>query len=178
MVLVVVLFVLLVIVILAARKVRSRVRIKRNFNATVATVWKLWTEEEHIKQWWGPKGYTAPVIKNDFRVGGQYLFAMRAPNGTVHYNCGEYKEIVSEKKIVTTMSFSDENGKATPGREVKMPGDWPDAILITTTFTEQGGKTTVAITEESIPLIMKLFADMGWQQQLDKFEGLLLKMRF
>lgn len=164
---------LLVVFIFVARKRRTIVSVTRTFDAPVATVWKLWTEEQHIQQWWGPKGYTAPVIKHDFRVGGHYLISMRAPNGTVHYNCGVYKEIIEQQKIVTTMSFADEHGNAIAGRAVKMPGDWPDEILITTTFTEADGKTTVAICEEGIPLIMKLFAGMGWQQQFDKFEVLL-----
>lgn len=165
--------VVLVVFILVARKVSSTVRVEHTFNAPVELVWRLWTDEESMKKWWGPKGYSAPVIKNDLRVGGCYLFSMRSPGGEMHWNSGVYREIVPQQKIVASMSFSDETGKAIPGAQVKLPGDWPDEIIITMTFTETGRKTTVTITEEGIPLIMKLPAGMGWQQQFDKLEALL-----
>lgn len=165
--------VLLVAFILVARKISSTVNVEYTFNAPVAKVWQLWTDEESMKKWWGPNGYTAPVIRNDFRVGGSYLFSMRSPGGEMNWNSGVYKEIVPQQKIVSTMSFSDETGKAIPGARVKLPGDWPDEIVITVTFTETGGKTAVTITEVGIPLIMKLPAGMGWRQQLDKLEAML-----
>ena len=59
-----------------------------------------------------------------------------------------------------------------PPRQSKS-GQWPDAITVTVEFAEMGGRTRVAITEVGIPLIMKLFAKMGWEQQLDKFQALL-----
>lgn len=163
----------LVVLILVARKVGSTVQVERTFNAPVAKVWQLWTDEESMKKWWSPKRYTAPVIKNDFRVGGRYLFSMRSPGGEMNWNSGAYKEIVPQQKIVSTMSFSDDTGKAIPGAQVKLPGDWPDEIIITMIFSETGGKTTVTITEVGIPLIMKLPAGMGWRQQFDKLEALL-----
>src|SRR5438876_10975220 len=44
--------------------------IKRIFNAPPATVWKAWTEEKYIKQWWGPDRFTCPSAKIDLREGG------------------------------------------------------------------------------------------------------------
>lgn len=163
----------LAVVILVARKIGSTVQVERTFNAPIVRVWQLWTDEESMKKWWGPTGYDAPVIKNDFRLGGRYLFSMRSPGGKTNWNSGVYKEIVPQQKIVSTMSFSDETGKAIPGAQVKLPGDWPDEIILTMTFTETRGKTTIAITEAGIPLIMKLPAGMGWRQQFDKLEALL-----
>lgn len=89
------------------------------------------------------------------------------------WSTGIYKEIVLNTRIVSTLSFSDENGKAVPGSEVKLPGKWPDEITATVEFKEANGKTTVTITEAGIPLIMKFPWTLGWQQQLDKFETLL-----
>ncbi len=34
--------------------------ITRTLDAPRELVWKVWTQLEHIRQWWGPKGFTAP----------------------------------------------------------------------------------------------------------------------
>ena len=167
------LILLVIIFVLIARKSSSAVYVERTFSAPVEKVWNIWNDPESMKKWWSPKDYTAPIIKNDFRVSGTFLLSMKSPKGEMHWNTGTYREIVPNKKIVSTMSFSDETGKLIPGSEVKLPGEWPNEITVTVEFKEAVGKTTVTITEVGIPLIMKLFAKMGWQQQLDKFETLL-----
>ena len=147
------------------------IHISRTFNAPIERVWSNWTDEDTMKRWWSPKDYTAPLIKNDFRVGGSFLFSMKSPTGQMHYNTGTYTDIALNKKIVSKMSFADETGKAIPASAVGIPGHWPDEIELRVDFTElEGGKTRVAVTEKGIPLIMSVFAKMGWEQQFDKFE--------
>ncbi len=156
-----------------ARKRSSTLYVERTFAAPVEKVWTVWNDPESLKQWWSPKDYTAPIIKNDFRVGGVFLLSMKSPKGEMFWNTGTYTEIVPHKRIVSSMSFADANGNALPGAEAPVPGQWPDAITVTVEFAEMGGRTRVAITEVGVPLIMKLFAKMGWEQQLDKFQALL-----
>ena len=60
-------------------KNKDELTITRIFDAPRELAWKAWTEPERLKKWWGPKYFTAPVIKNDLRVGGKYLYCMRAP---------------------------------------------------------------------------------------------------
>lgn len=173
LVIVAVVLFLIVSFVFIARGGSSTVYVERTVSAPVERVWKLWNDPEAIKKWWGPKDYTAPFIKNDLREGGAYLFSMRSQKGEVFWNTGSYKEVVPNTKIVSTMSFSDENGKAIPGSEVRVPGNWPDEVTVTVEFKDANGKTTITITEVGIPLIMKFFGTLGWQQQLDKFEILL-----
>lgn len=98
---------------------------------------------------------------------------MQSPKGETHWNTGTYKEITQGQRIVSSFSFADENGNLVPGKQVKVPGCWPDEILVTVEFLEQDGKTFVSVKEEGIPLIMKVLAKMGWEQQFDKFDKLL-----
>jgi uncharacterized protein YndB with AHSA1/START domain len=163
----------LIVVILVTGRIPSTIHVERTLNAPIDKVWRVWTDAESMKSWWSPEHYTAPVIKNDVRVGGVFLFSMRAPNGDMHWNAGTYKEVIPGKKLVSDFSFSDENGKLVPGSEVKMPGKWPDAIQVSTEFIDEGGKTRVVIEEVGVPLVIKVLAKMGWEQQLDKFERLL-----
>ncbi len=60
----------------------DKIIITRIFDAPRDLVWKAWTTPELVKEWWGPKDFTAPSIQMDFRVGGKYLFCMHGPKGT------------------------------------------------------------------------------------------------
>ena len=88
----------------------ERMTITKVFDAPRELVWKAWTDPKYIMQWWGPKGFTAPVCEMDFRVGGKLLCCMKAPDGQEGWNAGEYHEIVPHEKIVFSMYFSDSKG--------------------------------------------------------------------
>ena len=49
----------------------ENLEITRIFDAPRELVWKAWTDPKLVMQWWGPKGFTSPACKIDFRVGGQ-----------------------------------------------------------------------------------------------------------
>ena len=36
-------------------------RISRLLNAPIELVWKVWTDPDHIKKWWGPNGFTNTI---------------------------------------------------------------------------------------------------------------------
>jgi uncharacterized protein YndB with AHSA1/START domain len=133
----------------------------------------VWNDPDSIKQWWGPAGYTAPTISNDLRVGGTFLWAMKSPKGEMFWNTGVYQEVVPNSRIVSTMSFADETGKALPGSKAPVPGRWPDAITVTTEFSESNGKTKVTVKEVGMPLLVMILSRVAWDQQFDKIAGLL-----
>ena len=96
--------------------------ITRIFDARRELVWKAWTDPQFVMQWWGPKGFTSPACKIDFRVGGQYLYCMRSPDGWEGWSGGEYTEIIAPEKIVSVLFYADENGKVEPpdGNDVEV----------------------------------------------------------
>ena len=49
------------------------------FDVPVEQVWNAWVDPEMIKQWWGPDGFTAPLVWIDFREGGTSLVCMSSP---------------------------------------------------------------------------------------------------
>ncbi len=166
--------VVLALVVGVSLQTRSTARVEHTLPAPVAKVWTTWNDPESMKQWWGPDGYSAPVVKNDLKVGGKYLLAMKSPGGEVSYNAGTYTEVVEHQKIVSDLVFSDENGNALAGNQIPVPGNWPDTVKMTVLFKDlDGTRTHVSITEEGIPLIMKLFAQLGWKQQFGKLEKIL-----
>jgi uncharacterized protein YndB with AHSA1/START domain len=163
----------LVVLAVLALEVRTTGSYERTFNAPNEQVWRVWNDPDSIKQWWGPAGYTAPTISNDLRVGGTFLWAMKSPKGEMFWNTGVYQEVVPNSRIVSTMSFADETGKALPGSKAPVPGRWPDAITVTTEFSESNGKTKVTVKEVGMPLLVMILSRVAWDQQFDKIAGLL-----
>ena len=144
--------------------------IERIFDAPRELLWKAWTDPQHIMRWWGPKDFTAPVAKIDFRVGGTYLFCMRSPDGQDYYSTGVYREIVPLQRIVYTDSFADENGKVVSAAHYGMGEDFPLELLVTLTFEDyEDGKTRFTLRHAGMPEGQDSeMAGLGWNQSLDK----------
>ncbi len=152
-----------------AIKNKKELIITRIFDAPRERIWKAWTEPERLKKWWGPKIFTAPVIKNDLRVGGRYLYCMRGPDGKDYWSTGVYREIVHMERIVVTDSFADEKGNVVPASHYGLIGDWPLELQVTVTFEEIGGKTKMILRHEGIPEgPMRDLTQTGWSESFDK----------
>jgi uncharacterized protein YndB with AHSA1/START domain len=143
--------------------------ITRVFDAPRELVWKAWTDPEHVARWWGPKNYTSPVCKIDFRVGGKYLFCMRSPEGKDFWSTGTYKEIIPPEKIVVTDSFADSEGNVVSATEYGMP-EMPLELQVTVTFEDLGdGKTKMTLRHVGFPEgEMSEMAGAGWNESFDK----------
>ena len=52
--------------------------IRRVFAATPERVWRFWTGQPGLEQWWGPVGFAARVQALDVRVGGGFDIVLTA----------------------------------------------------------------------------------------------------
>ena len=117
--------------------------ISRVFDAPRDLLWRCFTQVEHLKQWWGPKGVRIGKANVDFRVGGSFHYAMQPPGGDIMWGKMAYREITPQDRIVFINSFSDEDGGVT--RHPMAPG-WPMQMLSTFTFEDMpGGKTRFTV---------------------------------
>jgi len=158
----------------ATKPVERALIITRIFNAPREQVWKAWTEPERYMRWWGPKGFTSPASKIDFRVGGAYLSCMRSPEGQDFWSTGIYREIVPLERIVCTDSFADEKGNVVPATHYGMTPDFPLECLVTVTFEEDGGKTKMTLRHEGIPAgQISESTGIGWNESFDKLAEVL-----
>jgi uncharacterized protein YndB with AHSA1/START domain len=145
--------------------------IMRVFDVPRELVWKAWTEPERVKRWWGPKGFTSPVIKIDLRVGGEYLSCMRSPEGQDFWSKGIFREIVALERLVMTDSFADKEGNTVPASYYGMSGDWPLEMLVMVMFEELDDKTKLTLKHSGIDGISDTDHDnmeQGWSQSFDK----------
>ncbi len=52
----------------------------RIVNASRELVYRAWTEPNHLKNWWGPAGFTNTFKEFDLRPGGKWNFIMHGPD--------------------------------------------------------------------------------------------------
>ena len=149
---------------------QNEIVINRVFNLPVSVVWLAWTDAEYFKKWWGPRGFTCPSSKMEAKVGGKYLSCMRGPDGKEFWSTGVVKELIPERKLVVTDSFSDDKGNIKPASEYGMPGDWPKELLITLYLEEADGATKMKLKHQGIPAEMREDCIKGWNESFDKLE--------
>jgi uncharacterized protein YndB with AHSA1/START domain len=105
---------------------------ERIFDAPRELVFSAYSACERVARWWGPKGWTLPVCRMEFRPGGVWFYCMRGPAGEEGCGKATYREIVEPERIVYNDAFADAAGNVLEG----MP-----EMLITVTFAEHNGKT-------------------------------------
>lgn len=151
--------------------------ITRIFDAPRSYVWEAWADPWRMKLWWGPKGFTSPVCKIDFRVGGVYLNCMQSPEGKDYWSTGVYREIVESERIVCTDCFADEKGNIVPATYYGMSSDFPLEMLVTVTFEEDKGKTKLTLRHAGMPSgADQDGARQGWSESLDKLAEVVNKL--
>ena len=152
----------------AALPKERKVLITRVLDAPRSLVFKLWTDPQHMAQWWGPHGFTNPICEMDVRVGGGLRIVMRAPDGVDYPMTGTFREIVVPERLVFVAVAEDAAGN--PLLEA----------LTTVTFEEHGGKTKLTIEASGVglaPVAPQMLAGMeaGWTQSLEKLADLVTK---
>jgi uncharacterized protein YndB with AHSA1/START domain len=156
----------------------ERMVVTRVFDAPRALVWKAWTDPKYVMQWWGPKGFTAPSCKMDFRVGGKFLCCMRSPDGQEFWNGADYHEIVLHEKIVYSMYFSDAKGNKIDPAELGIEHEAIDNANDVVIFEDFGnGQTKVTlIGNETMEHAKKSGQLEGWVEILDKLAEVVAEL--
>jgi uncharacterized protein YndB with AHSA1/START domain len=150
----------------------KHIEVTRTFNAPVEMVWQIWTDPELVKRWWGPKQFTSPFAKIDFREGGKSIVSMKAPKemgDQEFYSVWVYVKIIPLKTIEFIQSLSDQDGNKTDPTKVGMPADFPIDIKTVVIFKEVGtNKTEMTVTEYADFGSISNFVQLGLEQSMDK----------
>lgn len=60
----------------------------RIVNVSINLAFLAWTDPNHLKNWWGPVGFTNTFNEFDLRPGGKWSFIMHGPEkGNYHNEC-------------------------------------------------------------------------------------------
>jgi uncharacterized protein YndB with AHSA1/START domain len=109
------------------------VAMARVFDAPRELLFKAWTEPALLKRWlYGPEEWPLRVCEIDLRVGGALRFEWGPYEGKSMGLSGVYREIAAPDRLVFSETWDD---------------NWTGGeTLVTMTFVERDGKTTVTQT--------------------------------
>jgi uncharacterized protein YndB with AHSA1/START domain len=147
----------------------TKILITREFAAPRHLVYKAMTTPELIRRWWHAKRGEVTVADVDLRVGGKWRWVMVTPDGFEVAFHGEYRELVPDQRIVHTEVYEG------------VPGGDEDPAVVTTTFTEVGGRTKMTqLTElsnrEARDMIIDSGMEAGMQDAMDLLEQLAVSL--
>jgi uncharacterized protein YndB with AHSA1/START domain len=154
--------------------------ITRFLAAPRALVFKLWTEPQHIAQWWGPKDFANPVCEMDLRPGGALRITTRAPDGTDYPLKGIFHEITPPERLVASVDLSEHpeswHDLVNPNRD-RTQGRPRVADFWEVTFDEQNGVTKLTVTfhldcAATRDALIRMGINEGWGQSFDRLEAL------
>jgi uncharacterized protein YndB with AHSA1/START domain len=146
-------------------------RISRTLHAPRQTVFKAWSNADHIKRWFSPETYTVSDAIVDMRVGGPFDVCMRSPEGKEHWTRGTFVEVVPHTRLVIDMRVTD--GADEPVFRAYTDVNFSDALGGTQIDVVQ----TYTFVDPSIAAPMVAGAPEGWRTTLDKLEGEAIRMR-
>ena len=118
-------------------------------------------EPDELAKWWGPKGFTAPSIELEPRVGGTYRIAMQPPEGGQFHLAGEFRDVDAPSRLAYTFRW-----------EEPTPDD--RETVVTLSLRDLGGSTALSVdqgafaTEERRTLHRR-----GWTESLDRLQELI-----
>ncbi|MCH8495579.1 MAG: SRPBCC domain-containing protein [Balneolales bacterium] len=143
---------------------------ERIFDASPELMFDIWSNCNHLKNWWGPKQWPMHECDLNFQVGGNWHFCLRGPNeGDESWGLATYTNIDKPRKIVYQDNFSDKDGNVNK----EMPG-----MLITVEFFEHEGKTryvgtTLFDTTETLEKIVEMGVVDGMNSSMDRLDDYL-----
>lgn len=147
----------------------DQILITREFAAPRHLVYRAWTTPDLVRRWWaGHRGKTTDV-ELDLRPGGRWRYVMIANGGFEVAFHGEYREVLPNERLVYTEVY-------------EIPGATDEgAPVVTVTFTEDAGRTTVTMrtethSQELRDMILESGMEVGLQEQLVILEELALSL--
>jgi uncharacterized protein YndB with AHSA1/START domain len=131
-------------------------KFSRIFEADPEFVFNALTHPDLIKKWFGPHGYTCPVVEVDLRVGGNYHIEMKPPEGEIVKLNGTYTEVKPPNILEYTWKWDEPDAKET---------------LVKVKFKQSGGQPEVSVqhgefaNEES-----REGHEQGWHASFDRLK--------
>ena len=126
-------------------------------------VFRMHADPDLLGQWWGPKGFTAPSIELDLRVGGHYRIVMQPPDGDRFVLSGEFREVDPATRLVYTFRW-----------EPPDPDDRETVVVFS--LRDRGASTALTVDQQPFATDARLaLHEQGWTESLDRLQELINK---
>jgi uncharacterized protein YndB with AHSA1/START domain len=136
-------------------------RIERVLPGIPSVVFRAFSSQDELANWWGPQGFTIPSLEFEPRVGDSYRIEMKPPDSDPFYLAGEFQEVDPPARLAYTFVWEDPD---------------PDDVenLVELSFQDLGGSTEVVLVQAPFKTEPRreLHRD-GWTESFDKLEELI-----
>lgn len=152
----------------------KEVDISYTFNHPREKVFNAWINPQYLQEWFAPHGCTIRYNTLEIKEGGKFHSCISNPDFGDCWCIGIYHEITAPEKIVYTIINADAYGNAVNPASVDMDPEWPGETLVTVTFVENNGITTIHVKQTvSETLARKTGAYPSWIQMLERLQSLI-----
>ncbi len=134
---------------------------RRGLPAPRARVFQELSDPAELAKWWGPRGFSAPSVELDLRIGGSYRIAMQPPDGDLFYLSGEFRTVEPPAELSYSFRWEDPDPD---DRETVVTLKLMDLTEFTELSVTQGSFATEA---------RRALHDEGWTDSLDRLEAVL-----
>lgn len=86
-------------------KLDSEILSSRVLNFPLEKVYKAFADPSHLKNWWGPNGFTNTIYEFDLKPGGNWILTMHGPEKGNYENSSVFK-IVRPNELITWKRIS------------------------------------------------------------------------
>lgn len=144
----------------------QEIAVTRVFAAPRKRVFDAFTKPELVKRWlYGPEDWLLAVCEIDLKPGGRIRYVWRHKEKGDMGLSGVFREVAAPERLVHTELFDE---------------DWTGGeTLLTTTFDERDGRTTVTTTvlyssPAARDAVLKTGMMEGWSQGHERLDTLLV----
>jgi uncharacterized protein YndB with AHSA1/START domain len=136
-------------------------RLERILPGPRAVAYRALSDPGELAKWWGPRGFTAPSVRFDPRVGGSYRIAMQPPDGDLFHVSGEFQEVQPPARLAYTFRWE--------------PPDPDDRLtVVALSLEDRGERTEVLLTQgEFATEERRALHDGGWTDSFSRLEQVL-----
>jgi uncharacterized protein YndB with AHSA1/START domain len=139
----------------------QQVNVQKQFQVSKDKLYKAWTEEGQLKQWWKPMEKELLSVENDIRQGGAVVYTF-SNDLKIH---GEYKEVELGKKLVYSWVW-----------ELPEDSHHKGEYLLTIVFNDKDNGSELQVTQENFKSEHSIQPHQdGWEQALENLQTFLHK---
>ena len=146
---------------MAVPSVELRLELRRTFPRAIGRVYPWFADEQLLRQWWGPSGFTVERIDYDPYSGSRYRIEMKPPDADAFVLTGTFRAVEPADRLAFTFNWE--------------PPD-PDDVetLADLSFLDFGDTTEVVLTQGSFKTEERReIHRQGWTESLDRLERLV-----
>jgi uncharacterized protein YndB with AHSA1/START domain len=149
-----------------------KLHVTRAFDAPVENVWKAWTRQDILDQWWAPHPWKTETKSLDFKPGGLWHYSMVGPNGDRHWCRVEFSAIEPQHSFKATSGFCDEHG---------VPNNTLPLMHWHTEFSATAAGSMINVTisfdkEADLKTIVEMGFEAGFTMGLGNLDEVLAEM--